>query len=51
MHLVLTLLLRDLLKAADLVALRLKEIKPELLAAIWRVALLSLYRYVALQRI
>ena len=51
MLLLLVLLLRDLRQAADLVALRLKDVKPDLLAAIWRVALLNLFRYAALQRI
>ena len=48
---VVTSSVRDLRQAANLVSLRLREIKPELFASIWRVALLNLFRYAALQRI
>ena len=39
---------RDLRQAAELIGHRLMQIQPSMLAGVWRVALLNLYRYAAL---
>jgi hypothetical protein len=41
----------NLRQAAELVGQRVQQLRPELLASIWRVALLHLYRYAGLLRI
>ena len=41
----------DLRQTAELIGARLLQLRPELLASVWRVALLHLYRYAAFLKI
>ena len=47
----LTRLCRDLRQAAELIGARFLQLRPELLASVWRVAILHLYRYAGLLKI
>ena len=42
---------RDFRQTAELVGARLSKIRPEVVASLWRPAILSLYRFVALMKI